>query len=627
MAITLGSNIGSTKVQRSLGDATRAVSTTFERLSSGQRINRASDDAAGLAIASSLNLKSRVLSQGLRNANDGISVLGIADSALGQLSDILASMQELATQSANGSLSSSQRQSINKQSQALTAEYNRIIESTTFNGTGLINGQTGTLNFQLGFGSSGSIGVRTSNGLSSTRGNLNFTELGDQGGGGSSIYGITASGDFNNDGFADYVNSDSSNTISIWINNGDGTFASAPYGSGNGTEARAIAVLDYNGDGNLDIATLENNGATLQIYSGDGTGAFSFDMVALGGAYSTLAVGDTNGDGKSDILVGVNGTVRTYNGNSNAALTLSSSFSLGSTGATFLSTADVNGDGKQDIVAQVGGSLVSGLGNGSGGFGSFRTTTGITEFGDMLTGDFNNDGIPDVLVTDSYYFTSGNRLGLYLGNSDGSYSKSATFTGFSTLNGANIADINGDGNLDFVTSEYGNTLTTFFGKGDGTFTSKRDVLNSIASWGANGISRPLLADFNNDGVLDLGGIGMGSYLGILQQGTTTTNNIQSFTLGSQSGARAALDYLSTLSSNLQTARSSLGAGISRISAATGVLQSALDGSVAARGRIMDADIAGDSALLVRNQIMQNAAISVLAQANQAPALAVMLLRN
>ena len=89
MAITIGSNIASLTAQRQLGRADNELSSIFERLSSGQRINKASDDAAGLAIANSLNTKSRVFTQGVKNFNDGLSLLNIADSSLEQLSTLV----------------------------------------------------------------------------------------------------------------------------------------------------------------------------------------------------------------------------------------------------------------------------------------------------------------------------------------------------------------------------------------------------------------------------------------------------------------------------------------------------------------------------------------------------------
>ena len=109
LSITIGSNIASLKAQGLLSKANEQVGTSLERLSTGMRINRASDDAAGLSIVSRLNSDTRVLTQALRNVNDGISALNIASGTIGQLSTVVTRLSELATQSANGTYSSTQR--------------------------------------------------------------------------------------------------------------------------------------------------------------------------------------------------------------------------------------------------------------------------------------------------------------------------------------------------------------------------------------------------------------------------------------------------------------------------------------------------------------------------------------
>ena len=152
MGITLGSNIASLKAQRTLGLSTEALGRTFERLSSGQRINRASDDAAGLAIADSLKASQRVATVAIRNANDGISTIAIADSALGEIGNVLSRLAELAEQSANGVFSTTQRSALSNEFVALSSEIERIATTTQFNGVTLLSGGS-TLTLQVGFNS------------------------------------------------------------------------------------------------------------------------------------------------------------------------------------------------------------------------------------------------------------------------------------------------------------------------------------------------------------------------------------------------------------------------------------------------------------------------------------------
>ena len=152
MPITLGSNITSLQAQRRLGTATEALSKTYERLSSGQRINRASDDAAGLAIADALKASARIASVAVRNANDGISTIAIADSALGEIGNVLSRLSELSEQSANGVFSPTQRSALQNEFTALGSEIERIAVTTEFNGVKLLSGGN-ELVLQVGFNS------------------------------------------------------------------------------------------------------------------------------------------------------------------------------------------------------------------------------------------------------------------------------------------------------------------------------------------------------------------------------------------------------------------------------------------------------------------------------------------
>jgi flagellin len=152
MAISLGSNIASLQAQRRLSNATNALGDTYEKLSSGQRINKASDDAAGLAIADSLRASQRVAGVAIRNANDGISTIAIADSALGEIGNVLSRLAELSEQSANGVFSPTQRSALSNEFVALGSEIERIATTTAFNGVPLLSGN-GNIVLQVGFSS------------------------------------------------------------------------------------------------------------------------------------------------------------------------------------------------------------------------------------------------------------------------------------------------------------------------------------------------------------------------------------------------------------------------------------------------------------------------------------------
>lgn len=150
MAISIGSNSASTQIQTNLGKTGEALNKSFQRLSSGLRINSASDDPAGLMLADSLRSDARLASVAIRNANDGISLTAIADTALEEVANMLTRMAELATQSANGIYSTSQRSALSSEFLALGSEIERIAKATTFNGLKLLsNSQSVTIQVGL----------------------------------------------------------------------------------------------------------------------------------------------------------------------------------------------------------------------------------------------------------------------------------------------------------------------------------------------------------------------------------------------------------------------------------------------------------------------------------------------
>lgn len=152
--LTLNSNILSLNAQRMLSSHTKDLNSSFARLSSGLRINKASDDAAGLAVSSLLNTDRKVANQGIRNLNDGVSYLNIAESALNELTNIVTRIAEVAEQSANGTLGDSQREALQQEVSSLQNEYNRIIRTTKFNGNQLLTGLATNTILQGGYGTS-----------------------------------------------------------------------------------------------------------------------------------------------------------------------------------------------------------------------------------------------------------------------------------------------------------------------------------------------------------------------------------------------------------------------------------------------------------------------------------------
>jgi flagellin len=150
MGLRINTNIQALAAQRYLGINHENQNRSLERLSSGSRINRAGDDAAGLAISERLKANIRSMKQASRNANDGISLVQVAEGAMNETSNILVRLRELSIQTASDTIGDLERSFVDKEVQHLKEELDRIANSTEFNGTKLLNGTSPPLDIQVG---------------------------------------------------------------------------------------------------------------------------------------------------------------------------------------------------------------------------------------------------------------------------------------------------------------------------------------------------------------------------------------------------------------------------------------------------------------------------------------------
>jgi flagellin len=183
MGLRVNTNLSSINAQRNLASISDSLAGNFRRLSTGLRINSAADDAAGLAISERLRAQIRSLDQASRNANDGISLVQTAEGSLNEVSSILTRLRELAVQSANGSVSGQDKDTLNEEFTSLVAEVNRIGRSSEFSGINLLDGSASAVTFQVGTGTTAgidTISVTLSAALSTTLG-LSTLDIGSTG--------------------------------------------------------------------------------------------------------------------------------------------------------------------------------------------------------------------------------------------------------------------------------------------------------------------------------------------------------------------------------------------------------------------------------------------------------------
>ena len=149
MGMVIGTNVASLTAQRHLEASRGDMETAMERLASGQRINSAADDAAGLAISNKLEVKVMSLNQGIRNANDGISMIQVAEGGMEEIGNILGRMKELAVQASNGTYTAASLTTMDNEYQGLATEITRIATTTDFNGQSILNASS-TVNIHVG---------------------------------------------------------------------------------------------------------------------------------------------------------------------------------------------------------------------------------------------------------------------------------------------------------------------------------------------------------------------------------------------------------------------------------------------------------------------------------------------
>ncbi|MCP5089594.1 MAG: flagellin [Gammaproteobacteria bacterium] len=271
MAQTINTNVASLNAQRNLNRSQGLLNQSLERLSTGLRINSAKDDAAGLAISERFTTQIRGLNQAVRNASDGISLAQTTESALGELTNNLQRIRELAVQSVNATNSASDRAALDAEVQERIAEVDRIAKQTNFNGVKVLDGSFGTATFQVGANVGETIGVSLDTNVEAS-----------------------ALGTINTNATVAYDMSNASST-DITVNFGDGTTADF-YGSAVVTaDATAQEAADTINQANVTgIAAFVTDAGNLQVVNSNGANVVIAESGAAGS--DTLGLAGTTAD-------------------------------------------------------------------------------------------------------------------------------------------------------------------------------------------------------------------------------------------------------------------------------------------------------------------------------------------
>jgi hypothetical protein len=326
-----------------------------------------------------------------------------------------------------------------------------------------------------------------------------------------------AVGDLRGSGVLDLVTDNiNTHTVSVLLGNGDGTFGAPVQYPFDHNSSEILALGDVNGDGKLDIVVA---GSTTSVLLGNGDGTFQPAITThFGAALGQLAdfkLADVNGDGKLDIVAvnsfGSQAVLSVALGNGDGTFHYPYAFNAPAFIPNSIAVGDFNGDGIPDAAIasretffdpETGEHFTTGavtifLGTGGGFFGSPTVVNPVPGAGSIAVGDFNGDGIPDLLTVNA--LDNSSSLSVLPGNGDGTFRPPITTTSAQgALGPAVVADFNGDGILDVAAvSPSANSVSVFLGNGDGTFQAP---LSFAVDNNPRGLA---VGDFNGDGFPDL----------------------------------------------------------------------------------------------------------------------------
>lgn len=507
MALVIGTNLSSLATQRALTETQRDTATALERLSSGLRINSAKDDAAGLAISNRFTAQINGLTAAMRNTQDGVSLLQVADGAMGEITENLQRMRELAVQSANGTNGTADRTALNTEFTALADEINRAATATTFNDNTLFTGSY-TAGIQIG-----------ANSTTASAANA---------------YTIGANSLIN-------VATNSLGSGSVATGSGE---VSVTYQASTALVATAASSVDVNGTSlaaNANINANENFASTFAaaVQAADG------NITATVGESRLSMANTTANEGL--------GAFTTFSG--------AGTYTLAVSGVSILSAVTAAGVDATDMDTAFAGAQ-AGL-----------SAIGIEIQGTVAGGDFAlvaSDGRNIVFTETASAVTVSGGFG------------GSQLTGGTAASGTSAVATTATGAV---------TLTSEFNIGmDGDHLSRID---------------PDLTDGDPDFTSS-------------SNSTSAATALASNNISTVAAAQAALLSVDRAFEQISAARAAAGGELSRLDSIGSSQMQQIENYSAARSRVRDADFAVESADLARTQVLQQAGISVLSQANAMP---------
>jgi len=595
----INTNIASLTAQRNLNSSQNALNTSLQRLSSGLRINSAKDDAAGLAISERFTTQIRGLNQASRNANDAISLSQTAEGALGEIGSNLQRIRELAVQSANATNSASDRAALDLEVQQRLAEVDRIASQTSFNGQKILDGTFGTAQFQVG----ANVGETISLDLSTS---MKEGAIG-------SI--VKATSSENLTGIIDGTAA----TFTTAGTAADGTYATVAGDIGDYT-------LDFTGDVILTTETVTVNDVVFTFTQGasDST-VFGSDTVAVTRDLSSITAAE------SAALMEEVFALAAADSNNSAALASYSATDIGGDAVQFVDTQSVD---QQVVTATAGGTVVANTAstaeNTSANSDFTVTAPGASAF--TVTLDTDISGADDMLAAieaSTGYLTAGFTAAIDGANivftADDTTSGNVALGGSVSVTAITDGDVAGAAATTIdVSDDFSIKLgdTDAVAIANGTYSTAQSLVDGVNT----ALAGNATAELNDDGTMSIfadsdvtiTGTTGDTTLGFATLTSLDTDGLSNLEVSTVSDSNDAIRRVDSALGSVSDLRSTFGAIQNRFESTISNLDTAVESLSAARSRIQDADFAAETAALTRAQILQQAGVSILSQANSLP---------
>jgi len=590
MSLVINTNVASINSQRQLMNSGNALDRSSERLSSGQRINSAKDDAAGLAISNRMTSQVRGLDQAIRNANDGVSLVQTAEGALQEVTNILQRMRELSIQSANGIYNETDRNTLHAEVKQLKLELDRISATTSFNGQPLLDGSMADTFLQIGSEANQTIGIDIAS--------FNTSSLGGSSGDivGESVAGVGTT-------HATEIAALNALEAGDLLINGTAIKPLTP-----DAETLNEALASINSD-------LEGKGASVsslvQVTAETaGSGVLRSPSETL-----TLTLRDGDGLEQTYTITGTNSMKELVN-------KVNSETSL---------EASVNPDGKLVLTAPGASSLTvteagttvrsTGLADGHTNFALVVNDTSADKNGVTIQLGAGADAAVAGRVADlgiDVQDANGNLLGAAV---DASGTPATLQEGDLVINGiaiGKIAPVAGD---DAATLAEAIRVINLSSNETGVVAFANAAADGLALRSANGEEISIKYGDTADDLNVLAITGLKE-----RNATEGVGSVASIDISTAEGAQRAIGIIDKAIDQVSSTRADLGAVNNRLDFTVANLSNVSEKTSAARSRIVDADFAAETAALSRAQVLQQAATAMLAQSNARPEQVLQLLQ-